>query len=205
MEEQDSLAITIGKNITRLRKLSGMTQLALAEKLNYSDKSVSKWEQGNGMPDVRILVQLADLFNVTVDDLVREHPKGKVLPKRARRIMRFIVTSCAVGLCWLVAVVCFVFLGIFAPALKNEWLAFVYAIPVSAIVLVVFSSVWHWKWLRLISLSVLIWTTLACAYLTAFVCGYGGYNIWLIFLIGVPLQVLALFYFIWRKKRPLKE
>ena len=196
-DDQELLALTVGKNITRLRRMSGMTQLELAEKLNYSDKSISKWEQGNGMPDVRILVQLSALFNVTVDDLLREHRQGKITPKRARSIMHFVVASCSVGLCWLVAVVCFVFIGIFAPAVSNKWLAFLYAVPVSAIVMVVFSTVWRWKWGRIVSLSVLIWTVLACAFLTAYVCGY---NIWLIFLIGVPLQILVLFYFIWRKK-----
>ena len=70
--EEDVLAVTIGKNIMRLRRMANMTQLELAEKINYSDKSVSKWEQGNGIPDVRILVQLAELFNVSVVDLVRE-------------------------------------------------------------------------------------------------------------------------------------
>ena len=69
-EEQD-LAVIIGKNITRLRKMADMTQLELAEKLNYSDKSVSKWEQGNGVPDIRILMQIAVLFGVTLDDLVK--------------------------------------------------------------------------------------------------------------------------------------
>ena len=84
MEDQDALAVTIGKNITRLRRLSNMTQSELAEKINYSDKSVSKWEQGNGIPDVRILVQLAELFNVSVDDLVREHAEAPVLPDTAQ-------------------------------------------------------------------------------------------------------------------------
>ena len=79
--EEDVLAVTIGKNIMRLRRMANMTQLELAEKINYSDKSVSKWEQGNGIPDVRILVQLADLFNVSVDDLVREHTETAVMPK----------------------------------------------------------------------------------------------------------------------------
>ena len=78
--EEEILAEVIGKNITRLRKLANMTQLELAEKLNYSDKSISKWEQGNGIPDVRILIQLAELFGVTLDDLVHEHVDKEVLP-----------------------------------------------------------------------------------------------------------------------------
>ncbi len=208
MEEQDTLAIIIGKNITRLRKLFGMTQLELAEKLNYSDKSVSKWEQGNGIPDVRILVQLAELFNVSVDDLVREHKEKPVVPKRERKIRRIVITLLSVGVCWLVAVACFVLIGVVWNAKQEAWregawLAFVYAVPASAVVVTVFSSIWHWKWTRVAAVSVLIWTLLACIYLTLWVCQV--YDMWLIFLIGVPLQVLALIYFLWRKKAKLKE
>ncbi len=203
-EEQEDLAVIIGRNLTRLRKASGMTQLDLAEKLNYSDKSVSKWEQGNGIPDVRILLQLADLFNVSLDDLVREPPKGKsVVPKRERKLRHFIITVCSVGICWLVAVVCFVLGGVANPWLAQKvtgmWLSFVYAVPVSAIILVVFSTVWRWKWVRIVSLSVLIWTAIACVYLTLYVCGITE-GMWLLFLIGIPLQVLTLFFFLWWKR-----
>ncbi len=200
MEEKD-LAAIIGKNITRLRKLSGMTQLELAEKLNYSDKSVSKWEQGNGLPDVRILVQIAEIFKVSVDDLVREHRVHPVMPKKTKSIRRFIILGLSVGLCWLVAVLCFVLGGLISPDLGYLWLAFVYAVPASAVVVLVFSCIWGYRWTRLISLSVLIWTALACAYLTAYaIIGSAHPTLWLIFIIGVPLQLLALFYFLWWKR-----
>lgn len=198
MEEKD-LAEIIGKNIMRLRKMANMTQLELAEKLNYSDKSVSKWEQGNGVPDIRILVQIAGVFNVTVDDLIREHVERPVMPKRTRFLRRLIIMLCSVGLCWLVAVACFVIGGIIAPAQKLFWLAFVYAIPVSAVIVLVFSSIWSYKWARLVSVSVLIWTTLTCIYLTVYFL-VPHPTMWLIFLIGVPLQVLALFFFLWWKR-----
>lgn len=198
-DEQDKLAVTVGKNLTRLRKMANMTQLDLAEKLNYSDKSVSKWEQGNGIPDIRILVQLSELFGVSLDDLVREQP-GAIMPKKARFLRRMIILSCSVGLCWLVAVVCFVLCRIFAPSISDAWLAFLYAVPVSAVVVVVFSSIWRYKWTRFVSISVLIWTVLACCYLT--VLAAAGYHaeVWLIFLIGVPLQLLAFFFFAWWKR-----
>lgn len=196
MEDQDALAVIIGKNITRLRRLSNMTQSELAEKINYSDKSVSKWEQGNGIPDVRILLQLSDLFNVSVDDLVREHKETPVMPKKTRLKRRIVVSLLSVGLCWLVAVVVFVFIGIIGPEVPHKWLAFVYAVPASAIVTLVFSCVWHYRWARIVSITVLVWTILACIYLTAHVLGA---EIALIFLIGVPLQVLALIFFApWR-------
>ena len=195
--ELDTLAVTIGKNITRLRRIANLTQLELAEKLNYSDKSVSKWEQGNGVPDVRILVQLADLFQVTVDDLVREHDESKqIVPRNARKLRRLIIILCSVGLCWLVAVAAFVFIGIAAPSLRYLWLSFLYAVPASAIVVLVFSCVWQNKTVRIISMSVMIWSILACIFTTAYVCGLRQ-NMWLIFLLGIPLQILALVFFVW--------
>lgn len=199
MEELDALAVHFGKNVTRLRKLENMTQLELAEKLNYSDKAVSKWEQGYSLPDVRVLVQIADLFGVTVDDLIREHKeKQAVLPKSTKHRNRIITVICSVGLSWLVAVVAYVLLGIFGEQLGYKWLAFFFAVPVSAVIILVFSCVWQWKWVRILSISVLIWTVIACVYLVAQAAGAGS-RIWLLFLIGIPLQVLALFYFVWRK------
>lgn len=204
MEDLDSLAIVFGKNVTRLRKLTNMTQLELAEKLNYSDKAVSKWEQGYSLPDVRVLVQLAEIFGVTVDDLIHEHSEKNVVPKSTKMRNRLIAVICSVGLCWLVAVSGYVLLGIFWGSLHYKWLSFVFAIPASAIVLVVFSTVWSWKWVRIISISVLIWTVIACVYLVALAAG-AGEQIWLLFLIGIPLQVLALFYFVWRKRAHFRE
>lgn len=210
MEEQEQLAVTVGQNITRLRKMANLTQLELAEKLNYSDKSVSKWEQGNGIPDVRILVQLADLFGVSVDDLVRDHSneKEQVMPKNAKLRQRLITVLLSGGLCWLVAVVLFVLLGIFGSTLQYKWLVFLYAVPATAIVVLVFSCIWHYKWVRILSVSVLVWSALACVFFTFWALPLPEIiqsNSWLLFLIGVPLQILALFFFVWRKKAHFKD
>ena len=198
---EDNLAEIIGKNIMRLRKMSGMTQLELAEKLNYSDKSISKWEQGNGIPDVRILMQIAEVFNVTLDDLVHERAERPVMPRRTRMLRRCIILGGSVALCWLAAVVSFVLGGVLAPGVDLLWLAFVYAVPASCIVILVFSCIWSWKWMRFASITVLIWTALLCVYLTVN-CTAKVDNMWLIFLIGVPLQILAVLFFVWWKRLP---
>ena len=70
----------IAKNITALRQNHKMTQIELAEKLNYSDKAVSKWERGESVPDISVLKQIADLFGVTVDYLLgRQDIEGSTL------------------------------------------------------------------------------------------------------------------------------
>ena len=66
----DNIKAVVASNIIELRTKAGMTQLELAEKLNYSDKSVSKWERAESIPDVTILKSLADIFGVTVDYLL---------------------------------------------------------------------------------------------------------------------------------------
>ena len=69
----NELKVTIANNIANLRKLNGITQSDLAQKLNYSDKAVSKWERGESLPDICVLKQIADSFGVTVDYLLDEH------------------------------------------------------------------------------------------------------------------------------------
>ena len=64
------LKVMIGSNIAAYRKRAGLTQAGLAEKLNYSDKAVSKWERGESIPDVLTLMQLAELFEISVNDLL---------------------------------------------------------------------------------------------------------------------------------------
>ena len=82
------------KNLSRLRKDNGLTQLALAEKLNYSDKAISKWERGEGLPDAYVLSKMSELFGVTVDYMLTPHSdqnkKVETKPiKKAKKIKRF--------------------------------------------------------------------------------------------------------------------
>ena len=67
---------TIGKFITALRKANGMTQKDLAEKLNVSDKTVSRWERDEGAPDLSMIPVIAEIFDVTCDELLRGERKS---------------------------------------------------------------------------------------------------------------------------------
>ena len=70
--EDDRIKARIGTNIAERRKRAGLTQAGLAERLNYSDKAISKWERGESVPDVLTMMQLAELFGVRVDDLLQD-------------------------------------------------------------------------------------------------------------------------------------
>ena len=70
------MRLIIANNIQSLRIRSGLTQLGLAEILNYSDKAISKWERAEALPDVTVLKRLADYFGVSVDYLLEEEHTG---------------------------------------------------------------------------------------------------------------------------------
>lgn len=67
----------IGLYIKKLRNAIGITQLELANEIHVSDKTVSKWESGNGLPEIESLLKLSDFFNVTVDDILRAKSNEK--------------------------------------------------------------------------------------------------------------------------------
>ena len=150
-ENDERLRQLIAENIAYYRKQNGDTQADLAEKLNYSDKSISKWERGDGTPDIFILAKIASLYDISVQDLLREK---KVPKSRTRRIL---VHLLSVGLVWLVMTVLFCISKIFHVLPDYAWMVFIYGIPITGIVSVVFSGLW-WNrlWLNL-SCSLIIW------------------------------------------------
>ena len=150
-ENEEKLRSLIAENIAYYRKQNGDTQADLAEKLNYSDKSVSKWERGDGTPDVFILTKIASLYDITVQDLLREK---KVPKSRSRHILIHLLS---VGLVWLVMTVLFCISKIFHVLPEHAWMLFIYGIPITGIVSVVFSGLWWNRLLLTLSCSLIIW------------------------------------------------
>ncbi len=184
----------IAENIVTLRISRRMTQLELAERLNYSDKAVSKWERGESLPDVTVLKEVADIFSVSLDYLVSvEHPAPEPAPSpidlRQRARNRAFITGMCVLLGWLVATLAFVVTHI-ASAQGGDWLAFLYAVPVSIIIWLVFNSVWFDRRRNFLIVSLLVWSVLLSIYLSLLV--FGGYNVWLIFALGIPGQIIII-------------
>ena len=181
--------MTIGEKIRSARIERHMTQAEVAEKINYSDKSVSKWESGNGVPDIYVLIQLASLFDVTVNDLIGVTTSQTAEANRKNRDkLRSLIILLSSGIVWLVATLGFVVCEIIAPQ-RNWWLFFVYAVPVNAILLIVFSGVWKYKWLNFLSISILIWTVILSIDATVNLFN-PDLQLWLLYILGVPLQAL---------------
>ena len=193
----------IANNITYYRKRSGLTQGKLAEMINYSDKSVSKWERGDGLPDITVLVKLAEIFEVTVNNLVSEDkPEEKILPSRQRR--HILIDVMSIILVWLVAAVAFVGLRVFLPEFPTAWMAFIVAIPVSAIVNLVFACIWWNHTVQFFSISILVWTCALAIQMLFFKFITAFENISLIYICAAVLQVLAIAWTLYRNFKKKK-
>ena len=206
--DDEKLKKQIGANIASYRKRGSMTQVGLADRLNYSDKAVSKWERGESVPDVLTLVQMAKLFGVTVDDLLVDPDALPENPGRIERVMgravektlkrkadKPAILKLASVLVWFIALSLFVLLSLFD--IENTWIAFVYAIPSDAIVQLCLRSAWKdFRWNRWL-ISVIMWGGLLSVFATvlAFVDMNLWSRLWRIFLLGVPGQAAILLSF----------
>ncbi len=192
----------LAKNLAKYRKAANLTQAELAEKINYSDKAVSKWERGESVPDLYVLKQIADFYEVKIDTLLDEPKKEKVHTFKNLGKRRVIIGLCAGILVWLVAVCLFAFIDIIFPSLTNTWLFFIYALPVTTLILFILTSVWGKTITNAVILSLLIWTVILSVYLslTCFLPSPLP-NLWELFLIGIPAQGLIVFWLLYKKTK----
>lgn len=203
----------IGKNIASYRKFAGLTQAGLAEKLNYSDKAVSKWERGESVPDVLTLMLLAEQFGVTVNELVADPnalPEGeggnlekamsqvseKALKRKANKN---IILGLSSLLCWFVALFFYVILA--SLGIDQGWLGFLYAIPANAIVALSLRSAWRdFRWNKAY-ISAIVWGCLLSLHVSLLVLVH--INLWRLYLLGIPGQLAIFLWF--RMFRPARE
>ena len=193
----------IADNITKLRKSMKLTQAELAEKMNYSDKAVSKWERGDSIPDVLVLAELASLFSVTVDYFLHEHGQAEknAIKKDKNRMRRIAIslTSCIAP--FIVSLVlALIFIQVYdEPAWL--WKLFVFPLPAVSTISLIFTAVWVRRRTQVfLWASAVLWTTL----LVLFVLLYSFSSSWLIFVIGAPVEII-LFFWIGLHKNTLRS
>ena len=198
METVNELKSVIAQNLIKYRKENGLTQQELAEKLNYSDKSISKWERGEGVPDIYILKQIAELYNVTVNDIIgMEKIENNATPTINKN--HVLITLMSIGLVWLVATIIFAILKIIFPNTLTISYCYIYAIPISFIVLYIFNRIWFKiKLINFTSVSLIFWTTLFSFYWTIkdFFDNFG-----VLFFIGIPFQIIVIFWYLMDRKK----
>lgn len=202
--DSEKLKSQIGSNIAMLRKQQGLTQAELAEKLNYSDKAISKWERGESIPDVLTLMVLAEQFDTDVNALLTdpnalpdnptnlEKAMVQVSEKALRRKPnKNIILALSTTLVWFVALLFFVVISSFG--IPYSWLAFFYAVPITAIVLLSLRSAWRdFRWNKGL-ISAIVWGSLMSIHVSLLV--FIGHNVWKVFLLGIPGQIAIFLWF----------
>lgn len=169
MFNEDEIKKLFGERLTESRKRCGITQLNLAEKLNYSDKAVSKWERGESLPDVFTIMKIAEALGVTMSYLLGEEelpkaPDRIVNEKRSKRsISVFVPLVSAVGIYFIASVLFLVFKQIPSVAPYADY-SFLFALPVMFITLSVFSFIWWHNVSQFVCLSMLIWSVYVSIY-----------------------------------------
>lgn len=186
----DDIKSNVAKNITELRILNKMTQVELAEKLNYSDKTISKWERAESSPDISVLVEIADLFGVSLDYLVKtENIEEADIEHKTKdtKYNRRAVSYIAEGGGWIVAILAFIITTLITNQMTFQWLYFVYALPIVLIVKLIFNSIWFNPRHNYLIVSALMWSILATIHITFL---YFKVNVSLIYLLGVAGQIV---------------
>lgn len=180
----DNINSVIAKNLITLRKKSNLTQLQLAEKLNYSDKAISKWERGDAVPSINVLMTLAEFYDVKIQDIVYEN---KVIePRKSKIRLRTILALMSSMLVWLIATIVFVVLT-YIQDVEHAWYSFIIALPVFFAVVTIFAFAWKSNLFSSIFASCFVWSTILMVSLLL-----NTYEIWMVYLIGLPMQIIII-------------
>ena len=183
----------IQQNLIALRKQNGLTQLELATKINYSDKAISRWEKGEVMPSVDILESLANVYGVQIAYFFEEHQDevSKEINLKTKNIYVAITLS-MVLVVWTIAVILFFTLKEYQD--KYYFMIFVWSVP--ATVYAIRFNIFRWfqdKYYILIN-TLCLWSTFVAIYFQ-----WINLNIWQIFLMGIPMQLLIILNFYVKK------
>lgn len=197
----EELKKVIGENLAELRKERKLTQLELAEHLNYSDKTISKWEKGDILPDIETLYRLCEFYGVTLDYLTHEGNKEDkaeyVKQDNAKRVKNSIISTCMmVAIIWMIFVIIYVF--VMLREKHSYWIFFVWPVPVTSLAIVLCNKLYFQKRLvYFIAYSLFVWSLIAAFYLQ-----FIEINAWPLFLVGVPAEVILI---LWANIIPTKK
>ena len=211
----EELRSRVGLNIARLRRERGLTQAELAERINYSDKAVSKWERAESTPDVLTLITLAEVLGTDMNTLTglpaasqpeplpapaAEAPSAPEKPVKKRYTAdKGVIQKLSSILVWVVALFLYMVLDEFG--IKNLWLLFVVAVPANAIVLLSLRSAWKLYGMNRFLISVIMWGFLLVIYLLLLLTA--KVNVWKILPMGLLGQAAIILWF--KMFRPVKE
>ena len=185
----EELKLITASNIINLRTQAGMTQAELGSKLNYSDKTISKWERAEAIPNAFVLKQMGELFGVSVDNLLSSHDEWKPIPTEEPETEQVsystgrIIAIAVIGV-WTLALTAFVALWLVGLIV---WQVFVAALPISILVYMVLICVFH----RKRYLQHVIAVFVLSLFVAGFLLCYPRYHPWQLFLIVIPAEIIV--------------
>lgn len=197
----EELRKVIGENLAELRKERKLTQLELAEHLNYSDKTISKWEKGDILPDIETLYNLCNFYGVTLDYLTHEgnkEDKAEYIKEdnKKREKNSIISTAMMVTIVWMIFVIIYVF--VLLREQHSYWILFVWPVPVTSLALLLCNKLYfHKRLVYFIGYSLFVWSLIAAFYLQ-----FIEINAWPLFLVGIPAEVILI---LWANIIPTKK
>lgn len=189
----------VALNLVKYRKSLSLTQADLAKKLNYSNKAISKWERMEAIPDIYVLKKIADLFRITVDELISPPQEKKPFILKLIVQGKVMKTFIHLGIVWLIAVLAYTLIDLVFPTINEIfplWLIFIYALPISFLIL---PFIWNKSVCSLIFISLGCWAILLSVFTSLLVLMPNPPSaLWQIFLIGAPIQALLIFMYFYR-------
>ncbi|MBE6137950.1 MAG: helix-turn-helix domain-containing protein [Erysipelotrichaceae bacterium] len=183
----EDLKQIIAQNLVELRKRKKYTQLDLANILQYSDKSISKWEKGDSLPDIEVLYQICNLYGVTLDYLTHEgsyEEKKEFVVHESYGRNKLIIVGLIVSLIWFLCILVFAYSLVYLQ--KGIWPILVWGVPLSFLILLIFNSLWGKRKWKFGIIPCFIWTLITAFFLQIL---YIGQNVWPVFLLGIPPQI----------------
>ncbi len=196
----ETITNIIAANLAYLRHSNGLTQQELAQKINYSDNAVSRWERGEATPSIETLEVIAAFYDIPISDLLKENLRDRdKAPTTKDLVQSILLIVFSASVVWTLAAIVFLYARMFDSPLpffgKSRWLIFVFSVPLSMMVLYFFNKrMWRNKLLNFIFHTIFWWSLLAAIYLLLYF--QHNLNFWLIFFLGIPIELAQVLWYL---------
>lgn len=194
-----SVSEIVVSNLIKLRKKNGLTQIELSQKINYSDKAISRWEKGEVIPSIDVLEKLAEIYGVSVAYFLEEHLESAELKLEEKKFnLRLAIMFSLILVVWTISVLTFLTLHRFFD--KYYYQALVWALPITSYVIRWCCRYYFNNKFYLLTSSFGCWLTIVAIYLQ-----FLELNLWPIFIFGVPVQLTVILLTIFNKINKQKQ
>lgn len=189
----EKLNEVVAKNLIKFRSIAGFTQIELSKKINYSDKTISKWEKGESLPDLAVLVKLSEIYKININDFLddKTDEQKSIISKKIINKKHLLVALLIFGLILFFAAVTFFVLFMIESTQNIAYLSFIYSIPICATTFLIFSLCWWNNYTNTIFSSAILWGIILSVFLTFKIS-----KIWTLCIVGLVLEIIIIIFFI---------